>query len=64
MGNDADTYGVEMNTDGSGEWCITLPVNVTLHDLYALSPVIREARKFLKPTVDDGGGLPPCPLVA
>lgn len=63
MGNESDTFRLAMSVDGTGDWRLTLPVEATLADLHAVSPLIVEAQRFLAPTISPEAP-PPCPLSA
>jgi hypothetical protein len=45
------SFKAEFDTDGSGNWTITLPADCDKHDVLALGPVIDGMKAFLAPTL-------------
>jgi len=46
-----DAYKSSFDGDGTGNWSITLPRDISEHDFLALEPVIEGIKAFLAPTV-------------
>lgn len=51
-------YKATFDTSGSGNWEITLPADIDMHDFMALGPVVQGIKEFLAPTIDPDEPVP------